>query len=177
METTSIKIPLSKGKMIFLLLGSLLFVILSAFIFLNAEEMITRRIGNPIIIKIIAIIGVLFFGVILMSILKKMMNKQSGLIISNEGIWDNSSGVSVGMIKWEDIVGIRKVRASGVNFILIDVKNADSYLNNTKGTIKRQAMKANMRKYSTPISLSAAGLKISFNKLEILVQNEYEKNS
>ncbi len=177
METTNIKIPLSKGKMIFLLLGALLFVILSVFIFLNAEEMLTRRISNPIFIKIIAIIGFLFFGVILMSILKKMISNQSGLIISNEGIWDNSSGVSVGMIKWEDIVGIRKVKASGVNFILIDVKNAESYLNNTKGIIKRQAMKANMRKYSTPISLSAAGLKFSFNKLEELILKKYKENS
>jgi len=163
--------------LLLLIFGSLAFVVLSVFIFLNAEKMVTRRISDPLLIKIIAVVGVIFFGIILMSVIKKIVSNQPGLIINNEGIWDNSSGVSVGMIKWEDVIGIRKVKASGVNFILIDVQNTESYVNNIKGTIKRQAMKANLKKYNTPISLSAAGLKISFNKLEELVRSEYQKNS
>jgi len=173
MESESVEIPLSKGKMVFLILGSLLFVVLSVFMFLNAEGMLTRRINNPFIIRIIAIIGILFFGLILISVIKKIMSNESGLTINNEGIWDNSSGVSVGMIKWTDIIGIRKVKASGVNFILIDVNNPDYYINNAKGRIKRLAMKANTRKYNTPISISTAGLKISFKELEKLIKQEY----
>lgn len=176
MESSKIEIPLSKGKMIFLILGCLLFVFLGVAMFLNAEGMQTRRINNPLIIRIISIIGVLFFGFICISVVKKIIKNESGFIINHLGIWDNSSGVSVGMIKWSDVIGIRKAKASGTNFILIDVNNPDFYINNIKGSIKKQAMKANMRKYNTPISISTAGLKISFKNLEELIEHEYKTN-
>jgi len=176
MENAKIEIPLSKVKMIFLILGSMLFITLCIFILMNAENMQTRKINNPLVIRIIALIGLLFFGVILMSILKKMFNKEPGLIIDKEGIWDNSSGVSVGRIKRKDIIGLRKVKVSGTKFMLIEVQNPDEYINNIKGLIKKQAMKANMKKYGTPISISSAGLKINFKKLEEVLLSEFQKN-
>ena len=176
MENTKIEIPLSKVKMLFLILASILFVALCIFILLNAENMQTRRINDPWVISIIAFIGLLFFGTILGFIIKKMFSKKPGLIIDKEGIWDNSSGVSVGNIQWKDIIGIRKVKVSGTKFMLIDVHNPDEYISNIKGFIKRQTMKTNMKKYGTPISISAAGLKINFKKLEEVLLSELQKN-
>ncbi len=175
MKNTKIEIPLSKIKMLFLILGSLLFVVLCIFIIMNAENMQTRKLNNPMIIRIIALVGLLFFGIILVSILKKMFSKEPGLIIDKDGIYDNSSGVSVGRIKWKDIIEIRKVKVSGTKFMLIDVHNPNEYINNINGFIKKQAMKANMKKYGTPISISAAGLKINFKKLEGILLSELQK--
>jgi len=176
MENTKIEIPLSKVKMLFLILGSLLFVAFCIFIIMNAENMQTRKLNNPLIIRIIALAGLLFFGIILVSIIKKMFSKEPGLTIDNDGIYDNSSGVSVGRIKWKDIIGIRKVKVSGTKFMLIDVYNPNEYINNINGFIKKQAMKVNMKKYRTPISISAAGLKINFTKLEEILLSELQKN-
>ncbi len=175
MKNTKIEIPLSKIKMLFLIMGSLLFVVLCIFIIMNAENMQTRKLNNPMIIRIIALVGLLFFGIILVSILKKMFSKEPGLIIDKDGIYDNSSGVSVGRIKWKDIIEIRKVKVSGTKFMLIDVHNPNEYINNINGFIKKQAMKANMKKYGTPISISAAGLKINFKKLEGILLSELQK--
>ena len=174
MKKSKIDIPLSKTKMIFLILGCLLFVALGIFMLLNGEEMQTRKF-SPVWIMGFGGLGVLFFGGICISVIKKMFDKSPGLCIDENGIWDNSSGVSVGHITWRDVLGIRKVSVSGTRFLLIDVHNPEKYINTAKGGIKKQAMKANNRKYGTPISISANGLSIKYNALEELIVEAFQK--
>jgi hypothetical protein len=52
--------------------------------------------------------GIIFFGFVGFYLLKKLFNKKPGLIISNSGIVDNSSGISVGFIPWSDIKEIKE---------------------------------------------------------------------
>ena len=173
MKKEPIEIPLSKAKMIFIILGCLLFIALGVFMLFNAEDMQTRKFSTPWIIGF-GSIGVLFFGGICIAVIKKIFDKKPGLSINEKGIWDNSSGVSAGLVEWKDILGLRKVNVSGTRFILIDVHNPEKYINNIKGVIKRQAMKANNKKYGTPISISSNGLSIKFKDLEKLIVNAFE---
>tara|TARA_R110001583_G_scaffold60219_8_gene179035 strand:+ start:2114 stop:2644 length:531 start_codon:yes stop_codon:yes gene_type:complete len=176
MDSTRVDIPQGKAKMLFLMLGSILFVALGVFMVLNAQEMQTKKFP-PIWIMGFGIIAILFFGSIGLAILKKMFSKKAGLAIDVNGIWDNSSGVSVGFIAWEDITGIRKVSVSGTKFLLIDVRNPNKYINKMDSGIKKLAMKANNRKYGTPISISSNGLSIKFKALEELIRNAFEQQN
>ncbi|MFD2588920.1 MULTISPECIES: STM3941 family protein [Flavobacteriaceae] len=173
MKKSKVDVPLSKAKMTLIILGCLLFVALGVFMLFNAEEMQTRKF-SPLWIMGFGGIAVLFFGGICISVIKKMFDKKPGLSIAENGIWDNSSGVSVGLIEWADVLGIRKVNSSGTRFLLIDVNNPEEYINNAKGAIKRQAMKANNKKYGTPVSISANGLSIKFTALEELILEAFE---
>lgn len=119
-------------------------------------------------------IAVVFFEGILITVVKKIFDKKPGLKIDEKGIWDNSSGVSVGLVEWIDIIGVRKINVSGTRFLLIDVRNPEKDLDNIKGRIKRQAMRVNNKKYGTPISISSNGLSVKFNKLEELITSAFQ---
>lgn len=174
MQATKIEIPLSKFKMVVLLLGSLLFVALGILMLLNAEDMQTKTFG-PGWIMGFGLLGILFFGTITVSVARKLFSKKAGLIIDSKGIYDNSSGISAGFIPWEDISGIRTIQVMTTKFLLIDVKEPHMYLTKVRG-LKLQAMKANYKKYDTPVSISSAALKYNFKKLEQLLMEYYSKN-
>ncbi len=174
MQETKIEIPLSKFKMVVLLLGSLLFVALGILMLLNAERMQTQTFG-PIWVMGFGVLGTLFFGAIAISVARKLFSKKAGLIIDAKGISDNSSGVSAGFIPWEAILGIRTVQVMTTKFLLIDIKEPNMYLKKMRG-MKLQAMRANFKKYGTPISISSAALKYDFRQLEQLLIEQFSKN-
>lgn len=173
MEKSKIEVPLSKAKLVFIIIGCLIFVTLGVFMLFNGEEMQTRKF-SPIWIMGFGGIAILFFGGICVSVIKKMFDKKPGLRIDENGIWDNSSGVSAGLIAWKDVLRIRKINVSGTRFLLIDVQNPEKYIDSAKGGLKKMAMKANTKKYGTPISISANGLRIKFKALEELIARAFK---
>jgi hypothetical protein len=58
---------------------------------------------NPFVKYGAAIAAILFFGFGIFYFLRKLIDKKPGLIIDDNGIIDNSSAVSVGLIPWSDI--------------------------------------------------------------------------
>ncbi len=171
----NIEIPLSRIKLFFIILGCLLFVALGVFILLNAENMQTRKTENPFVMTAIAVIAILFFGAILISVFKKLFENRMGMIINDKGIWDNSNGVSIGLIEWKDIQNIRKSQVMLTKFLLIDVKNPEKYLNNAGSKFKASIMRRNMQTYGTPISISSGGLKWGFRKIESTIIREFKR--
>lgn len=171
----NIEIPLSRIKLVLIILGCAMFLALSVFILLNAENMQTRKAENPFIMRAIAVIAILFFGAILISVFKKLFQNRMGMIISDKGIWDNSNGVSIGLIEWEDIQNIRKSQVMLTKFLLIDVKNPEKYLNNASSKFKASIMRRNMQTYGTPISISSGGLKWGFRKIESTIIREFKR--
>nr|WP_298923590.1 STM3941 family protein [uncultured Allomuricauda sp.] len=171
----NIEIPLSRIKLVLIILGCAMFLALSVFILLNAENMQTRKAENPFIMRAIAVIAILFFGAILISVFKKLFQNRMGMIISDKGIWDNSNGVSIGLIEWQDIQNIRKSQVMLTKFLLIDVKNPEKYLNNASSKFKASIMRRNMQTYGTPISISSGGLKWGFRKIESTIIREFKR--
>jgi len=171
----NIEIPLSRIKLVLIIFGCAMFLALSVFILLNAENMQTRKAENPFIMRAIAVIAILFFGAILISVFKKLFQNRMGMIISDKGIWDNSNGVSIGLIEWQDIQNIRKSQVMLTKFLLIDVKNPEKYLNNASSKFKASIMRRNMQTYGTPISISSGGLKWGFRKIESTIIREFKR--
>ena len=174
-----IKIPLSKNKILLLFLGSLIFVVLGIW-FLNDPEKFAHSVYRPRsaeFIKIIGIVSVAFFGICGIFAFKKLFDKKDGLIINENGITDNSSGTSIGLIKWTDIIGIGITQVYSQKFIMIEVSNPEYYIELNKNRIGKMAMKANYNKYGSPISISANSLKTDFAELKVLIENQYEKNA
>ena len=172
-----IKIPLSKNKIVLLLLGALIFVFLGVWFTIDHDKFVTRIFRNPTFIRIAGIVSIGFFGLCTAFIFKKIFDKKYGLIIDKNGITDNSNATSVGLIKWTNIIGFRVVQEFSQKFIMIDVSNPEYYIELKKNRIGKMAMKANYKKYGSPISITANSLKMDFTELNSLIEKQYEKNA
>src|SRR5690606_36144927 len=172
-------IPLSKNKILLIFLGSLVFVVFGIW-FLNDPEIFANSSYRPRsseFIQIIGIIAVVFFGICGIFAFKTLLDKKEGLIINKSGITDNSSGISVGLVKWNDIIGRGIAQVHSQKFIMIEVSNPEHYINLKKNRIGKMAMKANYDKFGSPISISANSLKTNFEELREIIEKQYEKNA
>ena len=171
--TEQIEIPLSKNKLTLMLIGSLIFISLGLWFVIKPPTISNPIIGNPTLILTVGIAAILFFGLCAIFIAKKLPDKTPGLIINNQGVTDNSSGVSVGLIPWDDIKGINMTNVANQKFLMLVVKNPDEYINRQKGFIKKKAMQMNYNSYGSPISISANGLKCNFDELFRILQDKF----
>uniref|UniRef100_UPI00404B9DB6 STM3941 family protein n=1 Tax=Gelidibacter sp. TaxID=2018083 RepID=UPI00404B9DB6 len=179
-----IEIPLSKKKIILLLLAAIGFVCGGIWMVINPEN--AGRFFNPITkrflylnsesIQIIGIVGILFFGAAAIYGTKKLFDKKIGLILDSNGITDNSNATSIGLIEWNDISDIRTKQVMSTKFLLIDIVNPEKYIGKAKNGIQSRLMKASMNMYETPLSITANTLSYDFVELEKLIQTAYKKN-
>lgn len=170
-------IELSKVKVVLLILGAVVFVLLGAWLLsLNAGTIEgQRRFNNPILIYGVGVASIVFFGLCGLIGIKKLFDKSPGLILSAEGILDNSSGVSAGMIPWSEVVSIGEYQVQKQKFISIQVVDPNKYANNGNA-LKRMANRANIKMCGTPVNISANSLKISYSELLETI-TEYYRNS
>lgn len=172
----NIEISLSKTKMFLMLLGSMIFVIISIFGIMNPERYISFIFRNPTFIFISSIAGFLFFGFTTYFIIKQLFQCRIGLIINDEGIIDSSNSNSLGIIFWKDIKEIDTFKVFNQKFIRIVVKNPNDYIER-QTDFKRKLAMANYKTYGSPIQISANTLKIKFDELYKLLQKEFDNVS
>jgi hypothetical protein len=172
-----IEIPLSKTKLLLTLLGSLLFVALGLWLLINPPESNHWLFGNSTVIIITGLASVIFFGLAAVTIFRKFSDKNPGLTINRQGIIDNSSGASAGLIPWTDIQEIKISQVMNQKFLMFIVSNPEDYLEKVTNPLKRNAMKINYKTYGSPISISSNALQTNFDDLHKLLinkMNEYK---
>jgi hypothetical protein len=174
MKNETIEIPLSKTKIIFLILGSIAFVAIALWELVYMADNQTSF--NPSFIKVAAILGIVVFSFTGIVGIKKMFDKRPGLIINQEGIDVNSSGMKIGLIKWEDIIGFSVFQIMSTKLLMIKVCNPDDYINKASNTFISKMMKANNSQYGTPLSISSNALKIDFDSLHKLLREKFEES-
>lgn len=176
-NNATIEIPLSKKKLMLLTVGSLVFVIAGIWLIRLHSE------SNNLILKYTAvriavgIMSILFFGLTLILNIIKILDKKMGLIISQNGIIDNSSGISAGLISWSEIENIDYLKISNQEFLIIEINDPEAYLLRIPNTWKRKIMGYNLKKYGSPILISASALKINIENLHnilIVKRNEFK---
>lgn len=160
-----IEIPLSKQKIILLLSGSIAFVAVGLWFVLSPPAIENTYWGNPVKMVIAGYASILFFGLCSFLLIRKLPDNRPGLILDNSGLTDNSSGISAGQIAWTDVANISVIEIHKQKLIKIHVKNPQEYISKQTNAFKRKLMEMNNNMYGTPFSISANGLKISFDEL------------
>lgn len=179
---TEITIALSKRKMIYGLLACFALVSTSSWLIYLA---ITAKHSWPelftsVVIGAIGIIGIALFGGIAIAIFSRLFNRKPGLMINDQGISDNTSSLSVGLIAWQDILTLQTVVISSTKLLMIVVRNPEDYLNKSTSKLKTRLMRSNLKMYGSPIAISATNLQCNYDELELTVINafnEYLANS
>jgi len=170
-----IEIPLSKLKIGLLFIGAILFVILGIQFIVSPEEWISSKLKSPELLRILGIITVSFFGICGLFIGKKLFDTQIGLTINDEGITDNTNATSIGLIEWDDIIGIERIDIASTKILVIITDKPDKYISRAKNGLSKRAMKANHKMYGSPLSIISNSLKMKFSELDELVVSEFEK--
>ena len=170
-------IPLNKLKLVMMFFGAVLFVAAGIWFVTNPSTFTKDTSGFMGSTKIIIIgwAAIIFFGVCAIMIARKIFDNNSGLVINSEGILDNSSGVSAGLISWADVTGLRERQVYNQKFIMIMVKDPEKYIDRHTGALKRNTVKLNYQMYGSPISISPNSLKCNFDELHALLTEGLQK--
>jgi|SRR5690625_3432476 len=169
------EVKLSKRKIIFFFIAGVVFIIFGFLGAIRPECFVSTIFRNPEIIRISGIVGVCFFGIGIVFIVRKLFDNKPGLIIDQDGITNNTNVANMGLIEWADIAGIEKKQVMSTEFLILHTDNPQKYINRTKNVVAKQAMNMNFKTYGSPISITSNSLKIDFNELEKLIRSEFEK--
>ncbi|HVE57819.1 MAG TPA: STM3941 family protein [Pyrinomonadaceae bacterium] len=171
----TIEIPLNKIKIILTLIGAVIFIIFGFLFIKNPASFVTTFIRTPEMVRIVGIAAVLVFGLCAVFIAIKLFDKKVGLRIDENGITDNSSATSIGLIDWADIQGIQPIQIASTKMLLVMTNDPEKYVDRAKNAVSKYALKSNLKYYGTPISVFPNSLKIKFDDLEKLLKNEFRK--
>ncbi|MEL6717827.1 MAG: STM3941 family protein [Bacteroidota bacterium] len=164
-----VEIPISKNK--------LALRILVSFLFLGVGVWLTFSELNITLLRIIGILVIIFFGAVLVFMILKFFDDRMGLILNKNGLIDNSSGTSMGLIRWNDIIEVKMEQVKSTKFLLIFIKNPEEYIGRGKSLSisKYQLLKLNNKTYGTPICISANFLECDFIELKNMIIKHLKK--
>lgn len=165
----------SKKKSFLLLIGSLLFIIGGIWIFINAENLTSFRSRNPIFLKGIGIISVLFFGFGVYVSIKRLITNQLLLVIDKAGINVNPRKSTSKSIEWKNVDGFSELKIQSQKFVIIQVNNSDFWIENESNQMRKKLMKFNLNNYGSPFNLSANSMQINYAELMRVLNENLNK--
>ena len=167
MHTTDEKIiALSKTKILLLIAVACAFVVGGLWMFqLSPAEIASqRRFNSPLFVHSIGMVSIVFFGLCGVIGVKKLFDKKPGLILSANGIVDNSSGVSAGFIPWSEIVGFDIFEVQRQKMLIVKVTHPERYVE-VGGSMRRTLNRVNFKMCGSPIAITPNSLQIGFKEL------------
>ena len=167
------EIQLSKSKLLLMFIGAIAFAGIGFWFVTNPPKIDLPFLGSPVIIFIVGLVSFLFFGIMGFFIFKMLGDKTPGLVISDEGIFDNSSALSVGLVLWTDILEIKEIKVVNQTFICLIVKNPQDYIDRQTNVIKGVLMQKNYDSYGTAIAISANGLNCGYQELKDTLDKKF----
>ncbi|MEX3931152.1 STM3941 family protein [Paraburkholderia phymatum] len=153
----------SRGKLATLLLGSFLLVVLCALLLArNPASMSVRS-------TIAVAIAIPFFGTCGLFVLSRLLRRKPAIIINNDGLTDQASAASVGLIRWSDITEARIIiltfRSSRQKYLGVSLRNPNDYLAKC-GPLARAILRKNASLSGYVVNIPQAAVSVG---LEVVV--------
>ncbi|MEL7296582.1 MAG: STM3941 family protein [Pseudomonadota bacterium] len=164
----------SKGKMLLLLIGALAFVAMGIWMLtLSGDDIrMGRRFNNPIFVKAIGIVAIVFFGYCAFFAFRKLLDNAAALVISSEGLVDNASGLAPGVIRWSEITDIGEYMVQRQRFIAILLVDPEAFVEKS-GRLARMLARANASMSGTPVNIPTNALRIDHEELLSLLHERW----
>lgn len=125
---------------------------------------------RPLIMLAFAV-NALLFGSGAFVLFRQARQREDGLRVDTEGIHDQTTRQHR-HIPWEEVEGIRSVHVSGTPFVMIDVHDPQRFIAGSGGLIQRRNLRANQKRYGTPIAIQTSNLKLKHEEIVRLLENE-----
>lgn len=175
-EISTMEIGLSKNKIIKQLFVSICFIGIGIWLLVKPPVISNPYFGNPTVILCAGIASIILFSIFAIMYIQKLRSSALGLIIDKQGITDNSSALSVGLIAWSDIENISVMEMYRQKLIMIKVNKPEEYIARQANSMKRKMMEMNYKTYHTPISITSNILQIKFDELLHKLTSDLEKS-
>lgn len=172
-----IHISINKRKLNRLFGFSVVFLLTSLLFIIKPEWFLSFLISSPMLIIIIGIIGLIFFGITLLYSGRKLLDTRLGLVIKEEGIIENVSAFRFGLIEWEDVIEFESIKVMKSDLILIKTDKTDKYLQRVESKVFQKIAKQNLNRYQTPLFINSDLLAIESGELERLLKDELIKRN
>ncbi|MDP9043050.1 MAG: hypothetical protein M3N30_13815 [Bacteroidota bacterium] len=109
---------------------------------------------SPVTILVVLLIIVIRYIIVLgKEYLKLQFDRKANFTITETGVIDNITFVSMGKIPWEDIDDIALDRYRGMDILLIGITNPDKYSSGMR-PIYRSVFNGYIKKWNTPLVIS-----------------------
>jgi hypothetical protein len=166
-----VAIAFNKKKILPHLLGALVFAVLG-----TGMMALSLQAKNQLLVQVVfftvGLAGLLFFGLIAVMHLMKMAKNKPALIITDEGLFDNSSGLSTGLIKWQDIKKLNFTRTGNQASLVIMLKKTDKYIERESNFLKKASMRINNKMSGSPVHIPLSYLDIDWPALSELIADK-----
>ncbi len=172
MKKTEIYSSKKKALLVFFL--SAIFVVLGIWMIWDAENIKTPFLRNLLLIRMVGISSVLFFGYGMWVTLKQLFSKKLMLILDEIGI--HLKPPTERIIRWKDIEDFSEMKINNVKIIIINVKNYEEYLDIETNKIRKNLMNFNLNNYGSPFTISVSTMDISYQELWKLLNDHWIKN-
>jgi hypothetical protein len=167
---SEVRFELKNGKIYTAIVVFTIFFLIGVWVFLHSGFGLL----NPLLIKILSLAYLLFFGIIIYFCVKAVFSKRVGLIICKNGITDRTSLLSFGFISEKSIKKVKIERIENGYYLFIELSDKDKYLNSENDYISR-LLKENMKKYDCEIVISLSNLKCSFEDIEEVINATFKE--
>ncbi len=175
----------SKIKIFLLLCVCVAFMVSGGYIlFSNPAEIESGMRGySPVTAYILASIALIIPAVMAAICVRKLFTKNLGLILSKDGFVHNTKGYSLGFIPWSHVTEVTENGAieyspEGEKVIVIKLHNPEIYFGQ-RNIFMKHFLENTMKKYGTPLSVSAISLNSQHDKLLGIFQDyfqDYQEN-
>ena len=161
----------SRGRLLLLMCGAFVFVLLGLWIGLNREAL-----NIPMWKVLVAsYVGVPFFGACCFYAAFRLIVRRPALILNYEGIVDQGSAVSAGLVRWEEIDRIFTGIIQRQRFISIAVKSPDHFLSRVGG-LKERLMRMNISLVGAPVNIPVNTLPMTDGQILQTIQDFRNKH-
>src|ERR1700739_1193820 len=156
----SITIPISRYKLMGLIMIAATFLVIGVFVILYAKDIANTTYRRPSVSSVIfmGILSISFGGVAgILFIYRMLLSSKPVLIVDLDGIHDNSTLLAVGLIRWDEIIDIKEADQAG--YINIFVKDPEKLVDLLRTPQKKRVIRADFNKHGTPVSISEGTLR------------------
>lgn len=112
--------------------------------------------------QFVGLVTMAFFGAVSVAVLYRLLHPAPVVIINDEGITDRASGVSVGLIRWDQIDEVKEYRSQGQLFLGIVPKDVEALIAQ-QPRWKKSIIRANLRMGGAPVNIpqTSIGVKVA----------------
>ena len=154
-------IPQKKGAYIKILLMSGLPFLYLAYTLLQKETF------SLLILVCLSILTVVL-GCIFVTAIFNLLNNKPAMIINQKGVTDNISMAKAGFIPWNNINGCFIGKLSGVDQLMIKLKNYEPIMDMQKG-YRKGMLKVPIEDHGTPIAINIKLLDYNVERLKKMI--------
>jgi hypothetical protein len=151
------EVPLHRMKLLGHCLGAWAFVALGVFL-------IREPTRHGLWAQLMGALAVAFFGAVGVSVLFRLLRPGPAIAIDSDGILDDASGVSLGLIRWDQVGEIHEYRVNGQAFLGIMLKDVEALIAQ-QPFWKRRIIRANLQMGAAAVNIPQASVGIKLSDL------------